>query len=266
MAQMDLPLPELVAEDLKRGWTRFEFVAIAKEWDAAKQLAVIPALLRGKLIDYYVELDDATKKDLKLLRAALEERAGKKEDPLVASKNFTQRNQREGERVSDFTSSLKQLFKTAFPQEAMTSAVLLQRFLTGLHSEISRQLLLRQKPADFTSALKDAMDIERALEFCGEEDSIHAVSRTQPTPTSDTAAIYQKLDTLTKRLESPEITMERNRTPQRKPDHNRDRGQRRGRRIGLCYNCGEEGHLRRDCHLNYYGPAPKVDDSWSHRP
>jgi len=101
MAQMDLPLPELVAEDLKRGWTRFEFVAVAKEWDATKQLAVIPVLLRGKLIDYYVELDDAMKKDLKLLRVALEETAGKKEDPLVASKNFTQRNQREGERMSE---------------------------------------------------------------------------------------------------------------------------------------------------------------------
>jgi len=51
MAQTELPLPELVAEDFKRGWTRFEFVAIAKDWDAAKQLTVI----RGKLIDYYVE-------------------------------------------------------------------------------------------------------------------------------------------------------------------------------------------------------------------
>ena len=125
MAQMDLPLPELIAEDLKRGWTRFEFVAVAKEWNAAKQLAVIPALLRGKLINYYIELDDETKKDLKLLRAALEERAGKKEDPLVASKTFSQRNQSQGERVSDFASSLKQLFKSAFPEEAMTSAVLL---------------------------------------------------------------------------------------------------------------------------------------------
>jgi len=174
MAQMDLPLLELVAEDLKRGWTRFEFVAVAKEWDAAKQLAVIPALLRGKLIDYYVELDDATKKDWgQHSRRELERRR-------IHWLHFTQRNQREGERVSDFASSLKQLFKTAFPQEAMTSAVLLQRFLTGLRSEISRQLLLRQKPADFTSALKDAMDIERALEFCEEEDSIHAISRTQP--------------------------------------------------------------------------------------
>ena len=52
MAQMELLLPELVAEDLKQGWTRFEFLPVVKEWDTVKQLAVIPVLLRGKLIDY----------------------------------------------------------------------------------------------------------------------------------------------------------------------------------------------------------------------
>ena len=73
MAQLELPLPELVAEDLKRGWTHFKFVATAKEWYVAKQLTVIPTLLRGKLIDYYVKLKDDIKSDVKLLKAALKE-------------------------------------------------------------------------------------------------------------------------------------------------------------------------------------------------
>ena len=266
MTQLELPLPELVAEDFKRGWTRFEFVATAKEWDEAKQLAVIPALLRGKLIDYYVDLDDTTKADLKLLKAALEERAGKKEDALAASRSFSQRSQEQGERVSDFASSLKQLFKSAFPAEAMTSSVLLQRFLTGLRPDISRQLLLRSRPTTFTAAVKDATDVEYALEFGGEEVNIHAIRPTQPTPEpSNAAALYQKLDALTKRLESLEVTIGKSQTPIRS-GYGRGRGDRRDRRIGPCYNCGEEGHLRRNCPLNYYGPAPKVDDSWSRRP
>ena len=78
MAQMELPLPELIVEDFQRGWTRFEFVAAAKEWNTNKQLAVIPTLLRGRLIDYYIELDDDTKGDLKLLKAVLQERTGTK--------------------------------------------------------------------------------------------------------------------------------------------------------------------------------------------
>ena len=266
MAQLELPLSELVVEDFKRGWIRFEFVATAKEWDAAKQFAVIPALLRGKLIDYYVDFDNTIKGDLKLLRAALEERVGKREDPLAASRSFSQRSQGQGERVSDFASSLKQLFKSAFPTEAMTSSVLHQRLLTGLHPEISRQLLLRSKPTTFTAAVKDATEIEYALEFGGEEDGVHAIRPTQPTPEqSNATALHQKLDSLTKRLESLEVTIGKSQTPNR-PGYGRDRGNRRDRRIGPCYNCGEEGHLRRNCPLNYYGPAPKVDDSWSCRP
>ena len=35
-----------------------------------------------------IDLDDATKADIKLLKAALQEKAGKKQDPLVVSRNF----------------------------------------------------------------------------------------------------------------------------------------------------------------------------------
>ena len=36
MAQMDLPLPEITMENFLHAWTRFELVAIAKEWNAGK--------------------------------------------------------------------------------------------------------------------------------------------------------------------------------------------------------------------------------------
>jgi len=174
--QMELPLPELVIEDFTRSWTRFEFIATAKEWNAEKQLTVIPTLLRGKLIDYYVELDSDTKADLKLLKAALQERAGKKEDPLDASKYFNERRQVIDERVVDYTSALKKLFKVVYPGEKMNSTVLLQRFLTGLQLEISRQLLLCKKPATFAEALEAAVDIEYAFKFSGENNNVQAVA------------------------------------------------------------------------------------------
>ena len=95
--------------------------------NANKWLAVIPTLLRGRLIDYYVELDDETKGDLRLLKVALQERAGTKEDPLLASKNFNQRSQGPDEKVNDYASALKKLFKIPYPNEAATSTVLLQQ-------------------------------------------------------------------------------------------------------------------------------------------
>ena len=274
MAQMELPLPELVIEDFTRSWIRFEFVATAKEWTEAKQLTVIPTLLRGKLIDYYVELDDATTADLKLLKAALQERAGKKEDPLVASKDFNERRQTIDERVADYASALKKLFKVAYPGEAMTSTVLLQRFLMGLQPEIRHQLLLRKKSSNFAEALADAVNIEYALKFNGGDNSVQAVAQPQQKPElPDAVTLQNSLADLTKRLASLETTLQRS---QRLPNAlqytrrtfsgGRGQGQRRNRRVGPCYNCGEEGHLFRSCPLNYYGPASQVDESRPRQP
>jgi len=100
MAQpLDLPLPEITAENFSRAWTRFGFVAKAKEWDETKQLAVLPTLLRGKLLDHFVELDAEVKMDLKKLHAALLRTTGHAEDPLSAAKAFVGRDQQPDEKV-----------------------------------------------------------------------------------------------------------------------------------------------------------------------
>ena len=267
---LELPLPELLTEDFKRGWRRFEFVAAAKEWSAEKQLVVIPTLLRGKLIDDYVELPEATKADLSRLKAALQDRAGVKEDPLAASKQFNQRNQGLEEKVKDFASTLKRLFKDAYPAESLNSAVLLQRFLTGLRPEIGRQLLLRNRPETFSAALKDAEEIEYALAFDGSGEGIHAIEhKKRQSERLDSAALSQTLEALTKRLESLETTLQQNKTqipPRPRSGVRRSttipQSYYRGRKLGPCYNCGQEGHLYRNCPLNFQGPVPRVDGSW----
>ena len=120
MVQMELPFPELIVEDFQCGLTCFEFVTTAKDWNVNKQLNIIPTLLIVRLIDYYVELDDTTKDDVKLLKAALQERTGTKQDRLLASRNFNQRNQGPDEKFHNFASALKKLFKNAYSTEAMT--------------------------------------------------------------------------------------------------------------------------------------------------
>ena len=103
-----------------------------KNWNAAKQLIIVPTLLRGKLIDYYTEFDDATKADLAALKRALQTKAGLIKDPLVASRSFNQQGQPSNEKVDEYASELKCLFKQAYPDENVDSTVLLQKFLTGL--------------------------------------------------------------------------------------------------------------------------------------
>ena len=178
------------------------------------------------------------------------------------------------EKVADFAGSLKKLYKSAYPGEAITSTVLLQRFLTGLCPEIAHQLLLRNRPTDFTAALKDAIEIEYALEFDNQDDTINAIGRTaqKTTPTPD-ASLRQTLETLTKRLDSLEATMQKTHKAQPISYSSKERGgygnrqgQRRScrdRQVGPCYNCGAFGHICHNFPLNSYGPAPPVEASWT---
>ena len=172
-------------------------------------MAVIPTLLRGKLIDYYVELPDAAKSDLSRLKAALQDRTGMKTDALLASRKFIRRSQGSNEKVKDFAFALKQLFKEAYPAESLDSAVSLQHFLTGLRPEISRQLLLRNRPETFTNALKDAEEIEYALAFDDSGEGINAIQhKKKQSEHQDGPALSQTLQALTKRLESLETTLQ----------------------------------------------------------
>ena len=56
------------------------------------------------------------------------------------------RRQGPSESVNDFATDLKRLVVESYPNEEITSAILLQPFLTGLLPAIARQLLLKGKP------------------------------------------------------------------------------------------------------------------------
>ena len=59
-----LTLPEKSVEDFERSWRRVELIASANQWNEEKKLAVIPALLRGKLLDFYAVLTSEERSDL----------------------------------------------------------------------------------------------------------------------------------------------------------------------------------------------------------
>ena len=265
MSQDSIPLPEIhaVPGDFLRAWTRFELIAKAKEWNEEKQLVVLPTLLRGKLIDYYSELPADVKGNLEELKKALQERAGLIQDPFSASMIFTSRNQKDDERAADFAIELTKLFKQAYPEENTTSAVLLQRFVTGLRPSIRCQLLLKKRPENMSQTVKDAEEIEQTLNLHEEKDDfvgavgVHKRPREEPQWT----ALQETLEKVTKRLESLEVKMQQNQDG----DGNRQpRRRRQYRTVGPCYKCGQNGHLQYRCPLNSKGSAvpPVNSDSW----
>ena len=118
-------LSEITTEVFSCAWIRFELVSTAQEWNTEKQVMILPTLLQGKLVDYYVELDEAVKATIKLLKTALMTRAGLIEDPLTAGKIFISHCQHTNEKAEDFANDLRKLFKQIYPDEDVTSGILL---------------------------------------------------------------------------------------------------------------------------------------------
>ena len=72
MAQDSIILPEISADNFEHAWKRFRLAAVAKQWQAEKQLLILPTLLRGNLVDYYMDLGEDEKRSLEDVKQALE--------------------------------------------------------------------------------------------------------------------------------------------------------------------------------------------------
>eukprot|EP00731_Ephydatia_muelleri_P033855 Em0040g5a len=72
--KVNIPLPDITCEDFESSWICFELVAAAKEWSQEKQALILPTLLRGKLVECYVELEADTKKAVNYVKEELVKR------------------------------------------------------------------------------------------------------------------------------------------------------------------------------------------------
>ena len=216
-------------------------------------------------MDYYGECSEEARDNLEQLKSTLMAKAGLSHDSLTASKLFMSQHQGPEEKVAGFLAELKQLCREAYPTEELTSAILLQRFLTGLCPKICQQLLLLLgKPDTLQRAAEDATTIEYALNFETETDDAHkivAVHKPESQSFEGTQKLQDSLDQIVKHLESLEmhqqtiLRQQRYYGAQRRQRHFRADG-----RANLkCWMCGELGHVKRQCPLNFIGPAGRVD-------
>ena len=218
-------------------------------------------MLRGKLLDTCMDLTGTEKANLDDLKAALLERASFRVDPLLVGKTFMECIQGSEEGVEAFSIRLKKLFKQAFTREDASSDVLLQKFLTGLAADISKQLLMQATPTTFEDAVKAAVRVENALSFGAvskkpESQEKLACYQVQDKSVEALASMMQTMESISKRLETLELAAKERTSSFRQRQDKRVRF-----RIIKCWNCGEEGHLQRDCPLNSRRPI-RGGDGW----
>ena len=138
--------------------------------------------------------------------------AGLVRDPLTAGQLFMSRYQLPGEKVRDFAAELKKLFTESYPSEPLTTAILLQRFLTDLSPPICHQLLLKGQPNSLDEAIKQATDAEYALSFESTQEEVHhvnAVHQKPPQqPSQQSGQLEIMMEKMTKRLQALETNPE----------------------------------------------------------
>ena len=163
-------------------------------------LAVLPALLCGKHLDFYAALGDSEKIDLHYSQAGPGREGRIDEEPFHSSKAVWRAAQEARESIRDFELALRKLFAQAYPGiDANTSAVLLGRFITGLHSEITRQILLVGTPDKLDSTVQHDIRIERALTI--EEQHVHTLQVADEGKDS----LRETLEKVMTRLEAPGV-------------------------------------------------------------
>eukprot|EP00731_Ephydatia_muelleri_P033860 Em0040g10a len=226
--KVNIPLPDITCEDFESSWICFELVAAAKEWSQEKQALILPTLLRGKLVECYVELEADTKKAVNYVKEELVKRLRLCREPLEAGKLFMTRSQLERERVMEFAMQLKKLFKQAYPEEDSTSSILLQRFVMGLKTPVSRQLLLRGKPDTFENAIEAAREIELVLEFESKPMELNAkISSVEDCDTGLLAALKdltERLGNMEAQIQNAQLLQVIPRRGRRQEEQNKRRG------------------------------------------
>ena len=145
----------------------------AKEWSSEKQALVLATFLRGNLVQCNVEFEANTKRTEKIVKEELMKRLKLCRQPLEAGKLFMIHSQLE-KGVAEFAMHLKRSFKQAYPEKDSTSDILLQWFVMGLKTPVSRMFLLRGKLDSFENAIEVAREIECVLEFKSKPVELHA--------------------------------------------------------------------------------------------
>ena len=186
------------------------------------------------------------------------------------------RSQLERERVTEFTMQLKKIVQTSVSWRGQYVRHTLQRFVMGL---VSRQLLLRGKPDTFENAIEAAREIELVLEF--ESNPMELNAKISSVEDCDTG-LQAALKDLTERLGNMEAQIQsvvqcsvaagNSKTKAEARGTEQEAGRRHLRPVSYddrrrsgrmcCFWCGEEGHIKRFCPLNFNGPAGTANGSW----
>ncbi|KAF4700398.1 hypothetical protein FOZ62_004017 [Perkinsus olseni] len=214
------------SEESWEQWAKkFSLVASLQNWSDADQVKYLPLFLEGQAWDVYSQLTPRSTSTKEALFSAMA--SAFDPSPSEAWKAFQGRKYQQGESVDGYLADLRRLLILSGTQPESAPSVLSEKFCAGLPETVSAQVRLSAAP-------EGSLDLTTCL---------------------------LRARVL---LHSPQGAMRTSRTADDKRQSRDGKGSTHRRRI-ICFNCGQPGHVRRDCPRKKNGTttntAPTVADS-----
>ena len=210
-------------------------------WTTQQRCDGLVMYLEHSAKSWYFALDDATRNDFTLLKAAFLKRFGP-EAPTKVLRESQLRNRRQlkGESVENFSNEIRGLCSLLNKSPSET----LNCFMAGLLPDIQIQVF-RQQPTDFESALRLAMMEESFIHMRPSEPP--AVQAVHPD------ALSSKVDALSHQFESlmKVLSAQKDAPPQ-------SNAQRDATSKPVCGYCGKTGHNEFSCFQKQKNARPKL--------
>lgn len=250
-------IPKALSYDGKSGWEtfrmKFKRYARTAGWTESDCLDGLWWCLTGKAAEYYTLLWERNEhQSFASLFSKLEARFGDAELPQAAEAKFRQAYQQAEEQLEDWADRVLTLCTKAFRDlpEQYTQAQATNRFCQGLKDKDAGYHVCMQEPSSVHEAVqlvrkyqhvhiavygKTKRDVKRRSD---ETEAVYAVQAATPVkpPAQPEADFHKALKALEERLTKTIVSSK-----------SRSTSKSQGGRSIKCYQCGEEGHIRRDC-------------------
>lgn len=259
--------------------SQFESIANGHGWTASDRLSELVACLRGPALEVFAHLPDTDRLDYHSLTVSLESRFGvMKQEPWFRSQ-LRRRTRGTGETLPSLARDVERLVAMAYPSavQELRDSLACDQFLDALN-DADLQIAVRQgRPSSLQDALANAIEIEairRSAQPSGTGTSCTSVFVRGSRASEDDLPESQRLskvqsipDALQQILHSlNELKKDLNRAP---TTRGRGRGLRRetwgSRTPGVCWSCGDKGHIRRNCprasHFGADESSPKPSEN-----
>ena len=238
--------------------TQFRVIASAQRWNESDKLAMLVASLKGPALEIFAHLPDADRTDFSRLSSALDGRFGAANQEPWFRSQLRRRRRKAGETLPQLAQEIERLVALAYPAATIVlrDSLSCDHFLDAL-DDADLHIAVRQgHPASLPQALASAVEIESIRGAAGlipHSSSPGAVVRQGQGPrVSGGRDVDEHKESGVTAEVLTQILRTLNDLQRSLAESARGSGSRRstatGRQSeGLCWECGKEGHFRRQC-------------------